>query len=100
MWVGNLFHGTESPRYRGLPRHAGQDYGGSRCTELADFEFTEAEEEADAITKFDLETTDMVFADWNMPAPFGLPFLRIHFASSDGKFWRKVVTTVPDQSHR
>ncbi|MGH2356146.1 MAG: response regulator [Chloroflexota bacterium] len=46
-----------------------------RRTRLAEFEFTEAEDGADGLAKFDA-TTDIVFADWNMPNMTGVEFAR------------------------
>ena len=43
-----------------------------RQTNLADFEFTEAEDGQDALSKFDPGTIDIVFADWNMPKMSGV----------------------------
>jgi two-component system chemotaxis response regulator CheY len=47
-----------------------------RRTQLADFEFTEAEDGADAVTKFNPKSTDIVFVDWNMPKMSGIEFVR------------------------
>ena len=47
-----------------------------RKTNLADFEFTEAEDGADALSKFHPKKTDIVFADWNMPNMSGIEFVR------------------------
>lgn len=44
-------------------------------TELAEFEFTEAEDGVDALDKFDVQTTNIVFADWNMPKMTGIDFV-------------------------
>lgn len=43
---------------------------------LARFTFTEAEDGVDALAKFDPATTDIVFADWNMPSMDGMEFVR------------------------
>ena len=40
---------------------------GLRHANLAEFEFTEATDGADALAKFDPEQFDMCFVDWNMP---------------------------------
>ncbi|HEY3281974.1 MAG TPA: response regulator [Armatimonadota bacterium] len=45
-------------------------------TNLGEFEFTEAEDGEDGIRKFDPETTDIVFVDWNMPNMNGIEFVR------------------------
>lgn len=45
-------------------------------TELADFEFTEASDGAEAIDIFDPDRIDIVFADWNMPKMNGIEFAR------------------------
>jgi two-component system, chemotaxis family, chemotaxis protein CheY len=47
-----------------------------RSTNLAEFEFTEAEDGVEGIAKFDPRTTDIVFADWNMPNMSGIEFVR------------------------
>jgi two-component system chemotaxis response regulator CheY len=47
-----------------------------RRTQLAEFEFTEAEDGADGVAKFSPKTTDIVFADWNMPKMSGIEFVR------------------------
>ena len=43
---------------------------------LADFEFTEAVDGADALQKFHPKKIDIVFADWNMPNLSGVDFVR------------------------
>jgi two-component system chemotaxis response regulator CheY len=45
-------------------------------TRLADFEFIEAQDGADALEKFDPDEIDIVFADWNMPNMSGIDFVR------------------------
>lgn len=45
-------------------------------TNLAEFEFSEAEDGADALNKFNPKKTDIVFADWNMPNMSGVDFAR------------------------
>lgn len=47
-----------------------------RRTQLAEFEFTEAEDGSDALGKFNVKTTDIVFVDWNMPKMSGIDFVR------------------------
>src|SRR5439155_329851 len=47
-----------------------------RKTELAEFEFTEAEDGIDALVKFSPKHTDIVFMDWNMPKMTGIDFVR------------------------
>jgi len=49
---------------------------GLRHANLADFEFTEATDGADALAKFDPEQFDMCFVDWNMPNMTGIEFVR------------------------
>jgi two-component system chemotaxis response regulator CheY len=45
-------------------------------TRLAEFEFTEAEDGADGLAKFDPCTIDIIFADWHMPKMSGIEFVR------------------------
>jgi two-component system chemotaxis response regulator CheY len=45
-------------------------------TRLADFEFVEAQDGADALEKFDPDEIDIIFADWNMPNMSGIDFVR------------------------
>jgi two-component system chemotaxis response regulator CheY len=45
-------------------------------TELAEFEFVEANDGAEAIDVFDPDRIDIVFADWNMPKLNGIEFAR------------------------
>ncbi|MFN7927431.1 MAG: response regulator [Blastocatellia bacterium] len=45
-------------------------------TELANFEFTEAGDGAEAIDLFDPDKIDVVFVDWNMPKMNGIEFAR------------------------
>jgi two-component system chemotaxis response regulator CheY len=47
-----------------------------RKTRLAEFEFVEAEDGADALKKFNPSGLDIVFADWNMPNMNGIDFVR------------------------
>jgi two-component system chemotaxis response regulator CheY len=44
-------------------------------TNVATFEFTEAEDGADALSKFDPASIDIIFADWNMPKMSGIEFV-------------------------
>jgi two-component system chemotaxis response regulator CheY len=44
--------------------------------ELAAFEFTEAGNGSEGIDKFDADTTDIIFVDWNMPGMNGIEFAR------------------------
>lgn len=44
-------------------------------TNVATFEFTEAEDGADALGKFDPSSIDIIFADWNMPKMSGIEFV-------------------------
>jgi two-component system chemotaxis response regulator CheY len=43
---------------------------------LAEFEFTEAVDGADAVKKFHRDKFDIIFADWNMPNMSGVEFAR------------------------
>ncbi|MBY0460572.1 MAG: response regulator, partial [Gemmataceae bacterium] len=43
---------------------------------LATFEFTEAVDGADALTKFNPAAVDMCFVDWNMPNVTGVEFVK------------------------
>jgi two-component system, chemotaxis family, chemotaxis protein CheY len=45
-------------------------------TGIADFEFTEAADGGEAISKFDPDRIDIPFVDWNMPGLNGLEFAR------------------------
>jgi two-component system, chemotaxis family, chemotaxis protein CheY len=47
-----------------------------RESQLAEFTFVEAVDGADALTKFDPATINMVFADWNMPNMSGIDMVR------------------------
>jgi two-component system, chemotaxis family, chemotaxis protein CheY len=47
-----------------------------RKTNLAEFEFTEAVDGADAVQKFNRDKIDIIFADWNMPNMSGVDFAR------------------------
>lgn len=47
-----------------------------RKTELAEFEFDEAEDGNDGLKKFNPKTTDIIFVDWNMPNMTGIDFVR------------------------
>ena len=47
-----------------------------RKTSLAEFEFTEAENGADAIAKFHPDRIDILFVDWNMPQMSGHEVIR------------------------
>lgn len=46
-----------------------------RQTNLGEFQFTEAEDGADALSKFDPAAFDVILADWNMPRMSGLDFV-------------------------
>jgi two-component system chemotaxis response regulator CheY len=46
-----------------------------RETGLAEFEFVEAEDGADALKKFRPKKTDIIFVDWNMPNMTGYDFV-------------------------
>ncbi len=43
---------------------------------LCEFEFTEAEDGADGLDKFNPRTTDIIFVDWNMPNMDGMDMVR------------------------
>ena len=43
---------------------------------VAEFEFTEAGSGSEAIDKFDADTCDIIFVDWNMPGMNGIEFAR------------------------
>jgi two-component system chemotaxis response regulator CheY len=43
---------------------------------IADFEFTEAGDGAEALTKFSPANTDIIFVDWNMPVMTGIELVR------------------------
>lgn len=47
-----------------------------RQSGLASFEFTEAVDGADALTKFNPTAFDMCFVDWNMPNMTGVEFVK------------------------
>jgi len=47
-----------------------------RQTNLAEWEFIEAENGADALEKCDLGQIDIILADWNMPRMTGIEFVR------------------------
>lgn len=47
-----------------------------KMSRLATFEFTEATDGADALTKFDPAQFDMCFVDWNMPNMNGVEFVK------------------------
>lgn len=44
--------------------------------EIAEFEFTEAGSGSEAIGKFDADSIDIIFVDWNMPGMNGIEFAR------------------------
>ena len=46
-----------------------------RRTELAEFEFIEAENGAEGLDKFNPKHIDIVFIDWNMPKMSGIQFV-------------------------
>lgn len=45
-------------------------------TNLGEFEFVEAGDGLEALTKFQADLPDIVFADWNMPKMTGIEFVR------------------------
>ena len=48
-----------------------------RQSGLAEFEFTEAVDGADALQNFNPKKIDIVFADWNMPNLSGIDFVKM-----------------------
>jgi two-component system chemotaxis response regulator CheY len=52
-------------------------------TGLAEFEFTEAEDGADALARFRPNHVDILFVDWNMPKVNGIDFVRQVRSSAD-----------------
>ncbi len=44
--------------------------------QIASFKFLEAQDGADALTKFDPKTIDICFVDWNMPNMTGVEFIK------------------------
>jgi two-component system chemotaxis response regulator CheY len=54
-----------------------------RQSRLATFEFTEAEDGAAALTKFNPANIDICFVDWNMPNMTGVEFIRKARARGD-----------------
>lgn len=47
-----------------------------RKSKLADFEFTEAQDGADGMSKYDPAGIDIIVVDWNMPKMSGIDFAR------------------------
>ena len=47
-----------------------------RKTQLAEFEFDEAEDGNEGLKKFNPKSTDIIFVDWNMPNMSGIDFVR------------------------
>jgi two-component system, chemotaxis family, chemotaxis protein CheY len=45
-------------------------------SQLAKFQFTEAEDGVDGLAKFNPKTTDIVFVDWNMPNMDGIDLVQ------------------------
>ena len=45
-------------------------------TNLAEFEFVEADSGQDAMDKFDPDVIDIIFVDWNMPGMNGIEFAK------------------------
>jgi two-component system chemotaxis response regulator CheY len=50
--------------------------GSLRRTALAEFEFVEAGDGAEGLEKFQAESIDIAFVDWNMPNMSGIDFVR------------------------
>lgn len=64
-----------------------------RQAHLAQFEFTEAEDGADGLAKFDPANIDICFVDWNMPNMTGVEFVRRARARGDTKHIPMVMVT-------
>ena len=47
-----------------------------RESRVAEWEFVEAEDGADALAKFDPNAVDICFVDWNMPTMTGVEFVK------------------------
>lgn len=54
-------------------------------TNMADFEFVQAEDGVDALSKFDAHDIDIIFADINMPNMDGIAFVTKLRATKCGK---------------
>lgn len=64
---------------------------------LAAFEFTEAVDGADALTKFNPANVDMCFVDWNMPNMTGVEFVKKARATG-GAFHIPMVMVTSEQT--
>lgn len=64
-----------------------------QATRLATFEFTEAEDGADALAKFDPAVVDICFIDWNMPTMTGVDFIRKARARGDADYVPMIMIT-------
>jgi two-component system, chemotaxis family, chemotaxis protein CheY len=64
-----------------------------RHTGLAEFEFTEAEDGADGLKKFNPKNLDIMFVDWNMPNMSGIDFVRRVRANAAGDHIQIVMVT-------
>lgn len=62
-------------------------------TGLADFQFTEAEDGTDALSKFNPTKIDIAFVDWNMPKMPGIDFVRKIRASKANAHVKLVMVT-------
>jgi len=62
-------------------------------TRLAAFEFTEAEDGADALAKFNPENVDICFVDWNMPNMTGIEFVQKARAAGNANHVPMVMVT-------
>ena len=60
---------------------------------LGEFEFTEAEDGADALKKFHPSKIDIAFVDWNMPNMSGIEFVRKVRAMAETKHIPVVMVT-------
>lgn len=54
-----------------------------KAAKLAEFEFTEAGDGAEALTKFNPAAVDICFVDWNMPNMTGVEFVKKARANGD-----------------
>lgn len=54
-----------------------------RESRLAEWEFAEADDGSDALAKFDPNTVDICFVDWNMPTMTGVEFIKQARARGD-----------------
>ncbi len=64
---------------------------------LATFKFIEAQDGADALTKFDPKAIDICFVDWNMPNMTGVEFIK-KARSTGGAFEVPMVMVTSERS--